>query len=154
MLNQDKDICHFLHTPCCCRPLTATKTFTFSHKKNKMGAKTKNYNDNDDHGCKQKIKASLWCVTDASQGGEAELHDSVDLATPVSLDGGRILLREAAMSGEDPYIVDGLVQFVGSVSIVDGALVTTHSLRFEPSLTLERGCPPALSTRAVVFQQD
>ncbi|CAM9962295.1 unnamed protein product [Ectocarpus sp. 12 AP-2014] len=70
-------------------------------------------------------QVALWC-------GEAQLGDAVDLVTPTTVgDGGPLLLREAVMSGTSSYTVEGMVQIIGSGSIVDDALITTYSLRFQ-----------------------
>ncbi|CAM9294037.1 unnamed protein product [Ectocarpus fasciculatus] len=70
-------------------------------------------------------QVALWC-------GGAQLGDAEDLVTPTTVgEGGPLLVREAVLSGTSSYTVEGVVQIVGSGSIVDDALVTTYSLRFQ-----------------------
>lgn len=71
-------------------------------------------------------QGTLWCGSDESQ-----LSESVELVPPTTLEGTDtvVVFREATMSGSPSYTVEGLVQIVGSGSIVDDALIITHSLR-------------------------
>lgn len=73
-------------------------------------------------------QAALWCSSDASQLGE-----TVDLVTPTTLEGAEtaVVFRQATFVTTTSYTVEGLVQMVGTGSIVDDALVYTYSLRFE-----------------------
>eukprot|EP00752_Nemacystus_decipiens_P007581 g6774.t1 len=73
-------------------------------------------------------QASLWCSSD-----ETQLGDTADLVTPTTLEGAdtTVLFRQATLVTTTSYTTEGLVQFVGSGSIVDDALVYTYWLRFE-----------------------
>eukprot|EP00903_Cladosiphon_okamuranus_P006076 g5989.t1 len=73
-------------------------------------------------------QASLWCSSDESQLGEA-----VDLDTPTTLEGVDtvVVFQQATLVTTTSYTTEGLVQFVGSGSIVDDALTYTYWLRFE-----------------------
>lgn len=72
-------------------------------------------------------QAALWCTT--SDGTEEQLGSSVELATP-TMEGGSMVVRQASLAGSGSYTAEGMVQILGTLSVVDGSAVMAYSMRF------------------------
>lgn len=68
----------------------------------------------------------------------------MDLVAPVTLDGAEtaVVFRQATLVTTTSYTTEGLVQMLGSGSIVDDALVYTYFLRYVQKTARENRTPP------------
>lgn len=56
---------------------------------------------------------------------------SAELITPTTLESGSMVIKEAILEGSGSYTTEGFVQIIGTGSIVDDALTTSYSLRYD-----------------------
>lgn len=72
-------------------------------------------------------QAVIWCAEAGSTG--TQVGTIVDLTIPTTVAGGSTVIKEATLEGGGSYTTEGMVQILGTGSIVDNALVTDYSLR-------------------------